>query len=729
MIKAGQRKSEVIEIDVDSPKKWDCEHPNLYVLTARLETAGGVVESVRRRFGFREVEIRGNQLFVNNNPIKLHGVNRHEVHPLRGRSLTDELWRADAEIFRRANCNYIRTSHYPPAEEFIDACDELGLFVEEEAPLCWIGHGANKIWRQWDPHAIKHRQTIIRAVLETIQRDRSHPSILIWSLANESAWGPNFQKAFELANIADPTRPKSFHDQCWGSFNNFGSTTQIANIHYPGTGGPDRAADAERPLIFGEYCHLDAYNRHELVTDPGLRDLWGPPFGLMWERMYAAKGCLGGALWSGIDDTFYTPDGRTIGYGTWGPIDGWRREKPEYWHVKKVYSPVKILTKTIEIPAGKKPLKISVENRHDFTNLSELDIRYVIGSQSEVVEADIAARSKGDITIPVKGVADAKNLMLIFNNPRGFMIDTFRIPIGQDTSDDLPKKSIAAGELSVSKEEEVITIAGSSFEYEFDAKTGLIRKGMAGGADVIIGGPDLILLPLNNAGGTQMTGNDEYEPFNDTCTNWKLDDIKTSESDEGVNIILSGKYDEAEGSYEIVIDSAGGVSVEYDFTVNADINPRQIGLVFILNRTFDTLQWERDGHWSVYPNDHIGRALGRAKAFVGTQISGSAGPRRKPQNPWSKDCSDMGTNDFRSTKASIREVSLTDVNERGVVFYSDGEQSSRAWVDEDSVRILIADYSNPGAEGFFRSHAAPFDKPLKKGDSVSGSVRLELMMP
>ena len=117
------------------PAKWDSEHPNLYTLTIELKADGKLLETITQRVGFRQVEVRGNQMFVNNLPVKLRGICRHEADPLRGRSLAPGTWRKDAELFRTGNCNYIRTSHYPPAEEFLEACDELGLFVECEAPF------------------------------------------------------------------------------------------------------------------------------------------------------------------------------------------------------------------------------------------------------------------------------------------------------------------------------------------------------------------------------------------------------------------------------------------------------------------------------------------------------------------------------------------------------------------------------------------------------------------
>jgi beta-galactosidase/beta-glucuronidase len=308
----------VFQGKVDSAALWESEHPNLHTLVLELHAGGRRLEKIVRRVGFREVEIAGTRLFVNGRPVKLRGINRHEVHPLRGRSLTLELWRKDAELFRQANINYIRTSHYPPAEEFLDACDELGLFVECEAPLVWIQHGANDTWKTEDPRDPKYLPFIKRAVAETIGFNRRHPCIIFWSLANESGWGAHFAEAAAMAKALDPSRPRSFHDQAYGGYNNRGSDEiPLANFHYPGPQGPDIAVSLRlpRPLFYGEYCHLNTYNRVELAADPGVRDEYGRGFERMWEKVFGSAQVIGGAIWSGVDDVFLLPSGRTTGYG------------------------------------------------------------------------------------------------------------------------------------------------------------------------------------------------------------------------------------------------------------------------------------------------------------------------------------------------------------------------------------------------------------------------------
>ncbi len=372
-----------VSIPVAAPDKWDNEHPNLYTLTVTLNYEGKIAEQVKQKFGFRQVEVRGNQLFVNNVPIKLHGVCRHETHPLLGRSLTPALDRQDAAIFRDGNCNFIRTSHYPPAEEFIEACDELGMFVEVEAPFCWAD--------RTHLTAAQVPGLVTRQELEMLEFYRNHPSVTHWSMGNESerAWKDYFLPAAKLFKHLDPSRPINYSSIRYGMEDGF---CDIGNHHYPGPGGPEKYAASARPVVFDEFCHLNCYNRRELATDPGLRDLWGPGLAQMWEKMRKSRGCLGGSIWAGIDDTFFLPNGDTVGYGAWGPIDGWRRQKPEFWHMKKAYSPLRLGEEAL--PANQ-PVRLSVENRHDFTNLSEIRFVWKLDDLSGTAAASAAPGQTG----------------------------------------------------------------------------------------------------------------------------------------------------------------------------------------------------------------------------------------------------------------------------------------------------------------------------------------------
>jgi hypothetical protein len=717
-IKPGETAVVELKIAVTAPAKWDCEHPNLHTLVIALNSGGKKVQELNETVGFRQVEIKGNVLLVNGKPVRLHGTCRHEVHPLLGRALTPEEWKADARLFRDMNCNYIRTSHYPPAEEFIAECDKLGLFVELEAPLCWVAHGASKSYKR-NADVSWAFERLRLANMESLQGYPNHPSILFRSLANESSWSDNFAKVAEAVHAADPTRPISFHDQNMAGHPPY---VTIGNYHYPTFDGPASAGKQLCPSLFGENCHLNAYNRLELATDPALREQWGKYIREMWDLIYPTAGNLGQAIWSGVDDTFFLPNGDTVGYGTWGPIDGWRREKPEYWGAKKAYSPVRILNGGHLALKGK-TIRLEMENRYVFSNLREMKIEWKLGRQSGKLSADIPPAAKGALDITLK--RDPKpgdKLELTFHEARGFIADQFCLPVIGIEAVQKPKEQLPPpGKLL--ETDESITVAVPNGKWLVHKKTGQIE--VAGGTT--LRGPQLMLLPLNDTGETQMSGKPkEWKPFTDACTGWSCSKVSANEEAGEAVITLEGKYDGAEGSYAIRIGSAVTADISYSFTITKAVNPRQVGIVFSLPRTCEKLSWERQGYWDVYPEDSIARLKGEVKASEGFP-SESVGPRTKPSHPWRLDNLPYGNNDFCSTKHNIITASVTDRSGKGIEVDGAGKQHIRCWRTDKEVNVLVADYSGGGSEEFLRKLAKKDDRPLKVGDTVSGKVNIQIL--
>lgn len=719
-IAAGQSWSGDIEVPVKAPELWDNEHPNLYNVNISLSDAGGAMEQVGKRIGFREVEVQGAHVLLNGKPLKLRGVCRHEVHPLLGRSLTDQQWRQDAELYREANCNFVRTSHYPPAQEFIDYCDELGLLVELEAPVCWIGHGANENWQHLRYDDPGYYDYVLQANMETIQFYRNHPSVIIWSIANESYWNKEFAQVAEYVKKADPSRPYSFHDQAYGGFNNQGSDAPIANIHYPGPNGYKKAAEQNRPMTYGEFCHLNVYNRSELVTDPGIRSDWALALQPMWENMYATDEVLGGSIWSGIDDIFQLPDGNAVGYGAWGPIDGWRRQKPEYWDMKKIFSPIKVATESLD---PKAPFILDIENRYTFTDLDEMDIEWSFGTEMGKIQHSLAPGSKGRLTIDVTDPSASNLLSLSFIDSRGFVADEFLIPVGDQSQNRLPE--LASAKTKLQKGKDILKISGKDFSCTIDAKTGSIISLSKNGKRIIEGGPWLMALPLTG-GGCFPNHNANTPVFNDFCHGWKASSVEASTEGDDVKISVTGCYDEFDGGYTMLINSNGEITVDYDFRSKTDVNPRQVGLVFETAPGFDRTFWRRDGLWSVYPDDHISRPVGEAKSFY-PEVPAKENPRVKPTWAWSHDHNQLGSNDFRSTRRNIWFAGLDNGEGAGrLTAVSDGKQHWRSWKEGDRTRFLVADFVTAGDELFLASHYAPYRKPIKTGDRVTGTVTLRI---
>lgn len=734
-IKADDKLEHVIEIPVKAPAKWDAEHPNLYKLYCVLRNGEKTLETVSRRIGFRQVEVRGSQVFVNNKPVKLRGICRHEAHPLMGRSLDPgaNLWRRDAEIFRAANMNYIRTSHYPPAEEFIDACDELGLFVECEAPFCFTGLGApgNPVHKSppTDVDDPQYRAVHTQVTLEMIERDRSHPSIIIFSVGNESKWGANFIAAGKAAQKADPTRPWVM--SAWGPEHDSGML-DLGGNHYPGTLGPDSHSGHGRPVVVDEYSHLHCYNINESENDPGLRDHWGMLHDAEWEGIYCAKSVVGGAIWSAIDGIFYLPgdlmEGPFVGYGKWGPVDGWRREKPEYWNIKKSFSPVKIFKKTVDLPAGGEPLRIDVENRFIYSNLKEVKALWSIGDESGTASMDIEPQSKGELAIKLQQTdLKGKDLILKFYHPTGYMIDTYKLPIGAKSALAQVKPS---GKAKLTQNDKTITITGKDVQWVISKDTGMIQKGISSGKTVVVGGPVLMVAPYTSEADNPVGPGKTFVvlPKNVRSSNWKANNVTANQSGDQVVIKVAGRYDRATGSYTMRFDGNGLLDIDYSFEYQTDVNPREIGIVFDFAKDCDTLSWKRKSYWTWYPADHIGRPEGTAKAFREDKYP-QAKKHASPSWPWYLDSNAQGTNDFRSTKYYITQASLKDAGQTGVKILSDGHQSTRTFVEGDHIGMLVALQSVSGSIYSSTKINPPGIKTisLSKGTKFKDSVRLLLL--
>lgn len=703
-----------IEMSVKSPLLWDNEHPNLYQMSVELRSSDQIEELVSKKIGFREVEIQGNQMLVNGKAIKLRGVCRHEAHPLTGRSLTTADRRRDAELYRAANCNFIRTSHYPPAEEFLDICDELGLFVEVEAPVCWVGHHANLNWQTLNYRDKKYYNYVLQANMENIQINRNHPSVIFWSMANESYWNQEFAQILEYMKKADPTRPIAFHDQGYGGFNNQGSTAAVANIHYPGPNGYKTVSAWEKPIVYGEYCHLNVYNRSELVTDPGVRSDWALALSPTWDNMYKTKAVLGGSIWSGIDDVFQLPDGNAVGYGEWGPLDGWRRPKPEYWDMKKIYSPIRV--RTTAIKSGS-PITLDIENRHTFTNLNELNIIWRFGAENGRLLIDLAPSDSTIVDIPIINPTASNELYVSFTNAQGVTIDEYLIPVGEQHQNKIELPPLS--ETTLTQTPALFTITGSDFLCEIDRKTGQIKTLTRSGIEFISGGPWLMALPLTG-GGCFPNHNANTPIFNDICTDWRAQSAVASKQGESVSVKVTGEYAQFKGSYTLTINSNGTLTTTYDFTSKREINPRQWGLVFESPSTFTETFWRRNGLWSVYPSDHISRPTGTAQLFY-DGVPQSSNPRTEPQWAWSHDSNQLGSADFRSTRRNIWFAGLTTPAKNKITVISNGAQHWRSWLENGKIKFLIADFVTAGDEMFLSSYYSKYRKPIKKSDRISGT--------
>jgi hypothetical protein len=697
-------------VSVNVPLLWDAEHPHLYGLELEVFVGGAAVQTHRVELGFRTIKVDGNELLVNGRRVKLRGVCRHSIHPVYGRAVPAEFDERDAVLFRAANINFVRTSHYPPSEQFLRACDKHGIYLEEETAVSWsnLNDGPSS-----DP---SFRNNFVDQFREMVQRDRHHACVLLWSLGNESQWGDNFTAERLYVQKADPSRPLifSYPDTIPWSV----PRCDIYSKHY--AEWDSNLGGSVSPVLHDEFAHVSCYNIETYRRDPGVRNFWGHSIAKFGESFLATDGCLGGSIWAGIDELFLLPD-KPVGYGPWGIIDGWRREKPEYWLTKKAYSPIRLRDEELPQPPRGATLSIAVRNAFDHTNLRELEIVWSTAhGTGKLRDVDIEPGSSGYFEIPAQPWAQGDVLDLRFLRADGLLIDHFKLPIGSGRA---MRQPYAPAPVEVDETELDIIVRVGKLSVRFSRETGLIAEASVSGEKVIEGGPFLDL------------GNGYFK-------GWILRQIDIRKSDDRVTIISSGESRFTEGivktkvDFEIEIDSTGLLTTRYRITGNMP-KASHLGIAYLVSAKTESLTWESRPQWSVYPDDHIGRGMGTALRTPGHALPAY---REQPAWPWSQDAGDPydvqavtahpETRDFCAIKENIWSASLALEGGRvGLSAEGDADIAVRASSQSDGrVAFSVFNFwSYPDL--VWGNYVGPVDLPAQTVREVklrlSGAAKLE----
>ena len=645
-------------LPVEKPIKWDAEHPNLYELTVTVSESGKETCRYMRKIGFREVKVEENRLLVNGMPVKLRGACRHDIHPTLGRMTTAELDSIDALMFKQANMNFVRTSHYPPSERFLEFCDRYGIYVECETAVCFVNTFRSKNYK---PGSSENNPDFTAQYLsqcqEMVKTFAPHPSIIIWSLGNESRYGENFRKEWEWVKQNDPSRPAVFS---WPGTVKGDKIFDILTMHYPGVAGNIKQHGAavqgfdnrDMPVLFDEWAHPACYTYATLQMDPNIREFWGRSLDMMWGKLFNVAGGLGGAIWGYVDETFALPQpkvgtpywkefahtakpwdyaGSCVGYGEWGIVDVWRRPKPEFWSTKKAYSPVKLLASDcLDFVPGQE-ITLTVHNRFDHTYLNEIRARYIYKGVSRSIELDaVMPHAKGVIRLPAEQWEEGEKVLLEFATAENQPIDTYCFTLGKERVD---YPALLSGEkLTVTDKDGKLTIAGKGFEIPFDKNTGLIDHAIVGGKVLIEKGPFLNLeVNLNHLSGAEVRKQAKHILVSEE--DWKLASFRYDRKDEEVSIYVSGTYGKANVDFHIRITPQGTMSISYWTKGFPNGYLRESGVSFHLSDELQHLQWKRRGYWNYYPEGEFAGNEGETWLYRSRQ----AAYGQQPVQPWQAD--------------------------------------------------------------------------------------------
>lgn len=582
---------------VANARLWSSETPDLYDLELNY---GG--ETIRRRVGLREVTWSSSSLFVNGRPIRLRGVNHHDLAPFSGRAVTAEEQRRDVALMKRANINFIRTSHYPPSEALLEACDELGVYVMDEVPF---GLGDRFL------EDASYGPILFERARLTLERDRNRTCVIIWSIGNENPVTELTRATGHYVKAMDPKRPWCFPMQPhyfakWWKERGPTDGGDLINCHYPQVISKFEKFRTNwldcfnRPFLSGEYAH--AYG-----LDSGLLETYD-------RLMSSATNYIGGAVWMFQDQGIYRkasdadarwrealvhPDAGHVydshgTHGTDGIVYSDRTPQTDYFELRKVFAPVRISDPkvSLSLDRGLNAWDFEIENRYDFTNLSEVKGVWRLVADGRTI-------GTGDIKMPevtphATGKLEVRTEAADPGRSRVCWLELEFVD---------PRSAIAVYERSFPLRLDLSGIPSGGYDFEFDERTGRIR--FVSGHRRLIDSPLFFRTDRRGMLAKDITiGKSSWKPQLLEPKSWRVT------KDDGKAMEVEFVYTPTNPAPE----TAGSISMRVEFIRHADhlgisysvIGDRkrvvtENGLAFRLNGDLVRFDWVGSGPYECYP--------------------------------------------------------------------------------------------------------------------------------
>ncbi|PRX53785.1 glycoside hydrolase family 2 TIM barrel-domain containing protein [Flagellimonas meridianipacifica] len=629
----GKPKFGLLEASIKNPKKWNAEHPNLYTLVFSLKDKEGNIQEYRStKIGFRKVELIDGELFVNGASVLLYGVNRHDHDPIKGKVVDETLMLKDIKTMKQFNINAVRTSHYPNDPRWYELCDEYGIYLMDEANLETHQLGGYLSNRSEWGSAFLERAT------RMVERDKNHPSIIFWSLGNESGSGPNHQAMAGWIKNYDDTR--FVHYEGAQTLNHQGSeflndpdyVDMMSRMYMPIQPMVDMANlnDDPRAVIWCEYAHSMGNSTGNLFK--------------FWDAIRANKRMIGGYIWDWVNQGLLQKTEDGIPYYAYGGdmgdtkindknfclngiVDPDRKPQPSLWECKKIFQPIAV--KAVDLEQG----RLMVVNHHDFTNLNRYDLIWEvqedgIKTQSgEVNNLNIAAKASKEIVLPIKkprlkaGKSYHLTVSFLLKNNTPWVSakhevawEQFNLPFEKPLPDFTLKKN---DQISVDETSNGISFSTKDFEAKFKKETGALTAYIYKGVPLVTGDfiPHFWRPTTDNDRGGGRTPK-KLAVWKEASENRKLLSFKNTEVDKDHQQV-EVSYSLAKGmvtlNLKYDIFSNGVIRIENKAQIAEDaelpILPKY-GMQVQLSKELDALQWFGRGPHENYSDRNHGAAIG-----------------------------------------------------------------------------------------------------------------------
>ncbi len=711
---------------IEDVNTWSAEKPGLYKMVVNLsDDQGNILESLSTNTGFRRVEIKDSKLFVNGKYIYLKGVDLHEHHDVKGHVTDRETMMKDIKMMKSHNINAVRTSHYPQPELWYDLCDIYGLYLIDEANIESHGMGYNKDITLADKPewAAAHLDRTVRMV----ERDKNHPSVIIWSLGNEAGDGKNFVDDYNWIKNRDNTRPVQY-ERAEKSTNTPEHHTDIWCPMYATTDYLEQYAankESYRPLILCEYAHAMGNSVGNLQD--------------YWDVIEKYPILQGGFIWDWVDQGFLKRNEEGEEYWAYGgdfgtegtPSDGnfcinglvWpdRTAHPALEEVKKVYQYAEFGFEDYSRGI------VKMSNKYSFTDFKEFILRWTLMvngkdmQSGEITDIELLPGERGLITVPydLSGTGNNDeiflNIFLVGKHDRP-LLPAGHIYASEQLEINIPEMKIAdereKTQVLFNDNGELVIITGKGFSLDFDRKTGIIVSWKIADREIIKKGlvPDFW---------RPLTDNDYGNHLGRIAGVWKnagvnaeLSSFGIEELEDGSLLVKTGYLIPDDEGNELATESidyriygSGEINVNVEFRKKDEKLPElpRMGLQMNIGKEYDNLKWYGRGPHHNYSDR-------KTSAFIGIyqgKVSDQYVPYIRPQE--------------NGYKTDTRWFSLTDDEGKGILV------AGRPTICFSALHNLHSDFASPGRLSMYRPDAGKVNThttDVEPGDLVAVNIDL-----